>query len=298
MSLNQELIKKFQKNLSNNIKLSNYSWFNLGGPAEYLFKPKNKEQLIEFLKENKKSELKITILGAGSNTLIRDNGVKGVVIKLGKGFSDVKLTNNKDIIEAGAGALDRKISNYAKENLIGNLEFLSCIPGSIGGAVMMNSGCYNNDISKVLISVKVIDINDCQEKEIKREEIEFYYRGTSLPKNLIITSVKLKGKISSKEAIETKQTELIEKEKNCHNPAKSKHVEALLRIQIKEKKAWELIKESGCDEFKEGEAEISKTHCNFFVNNGKAKSADIEKLIEKVKKTVNEKIWHRTRIGN
>ena len=116
---------------------------------------------------------------------------------MGKGFSDVKLTNNKDIIEAGAGALDRKISNYAKENLIGNLEFLSCIPGSIGGAVMMNSGCYNNDISKVLISVKVIDINDCQEK-VKREEIEFYYRGTSLPKNLIITSVKLKGKISSK----------------------------------------------------------------------------------------------------
>ena len=212
MNLNQELIKKFQKNLSNNIKLSNYSWFNLGGPAEYLFKPKNKEQLIEFLKENKKSELKITILGAGSNTLIRDNGVKGVVIKLGKGFSDVKLTNNKDIIEAGAGALDRKISNYAKENLIGNLEFLSCIPGSIGGAVMMNSGCYDNDISKVLISVKVIDINDCQEKEIKREEIEFYYRGTNLLKNLIITSVKLKGKISSKEAIETKQTtELIEK---------------------------------------------------------------------------------------
>ena len=288
MSLNQELIKKFQKNLSNNIKLSNYSWFNLGGPAEYLFKPKNKEQLIEFLKENKKSELKITILGAGSNTLIRDNGVKGVVIKLGKGFSDVKLTNNKDIIEAGAGALDRKISNYAKENLIGNLEFLSCIPGSIGGAVMMNSGCYNNDISKVLISVKVIDINDCQEKEIKREEIEFYYRGTSLPKNLIITSVKLKGKISSKEAIETKQTELIEKKK-LSQPSQIKTCGSTFKNTNKGKKAWELIKESGCDEFKEGEAEISKTHCNFFVNNGKAKSADIEKLIEKVKKTVNEK---------
>ena len=213
MSLNQELIKKFQKNLSNNIKLSNYSWFNLGGPAEYLFKPKNKEQLIEFLKENKKSELKITILGAGSNTLIRDNGVKGVVIKLGQGFSDVNLTNEKDIIEAGAGALDRKISNYAKENLIGNLEFLSCIPGSIGGAVIMNSGCYDNDISKVLISVKVIDIHECQEKEIKRDEIEFYYRGTNLPKHLIITSVKLKGKISSKEVIETKQTKLIERKK-------------------------------------------------------------------------------------
>ncbi len=288
MSLNQELIKKFQKNISNNIKLSNYSWFNLGGPAEYMFKPKNKEQLIEFLKENKKSELKITILGAGSNTLIRDNGVKGVVIKLGKGFSDVNLTNEKDIIEAGAGALDRKISNYAKENLIGNLEFLSCIPGSIGGAVIMNSGCYDNDISKVLISVKVIDIHECQEKEIKRDEIEFYYRGTNLPKHLIITSVKLKGKISSKEVIETKQTKLIERKK-LSQPSQIKTCGSTFKNTNKGKKAWELIKESGCDKFTEGDAEISKTHCNFFVNNGKAKSADIEKLIKKVKKTVNEK---------
>lgn len=288
MSLNQELIKKFQKNISNNIKLSNYSWFNLGGPAEYLFKPKNKEQLIEFLKENKKRELKITILGAGSNTLIRDNGVKGVVIKLGQGFSDVNLTNEKDIIEAGAGALDRKISNYAKENNIGNLEFLSCIPGSIGGAVIMNSGCYNNDMSKVLFSVKVIDIHECQEKEIKREEIEFYYRGTNLPKHLIITSVKLKGKISTKEVIETKQTELIERKK-LSQPSQIKTCGSTFKNTNKGKKAWELIKESGCDKFREGDAEISKTHCNFFVNNGKAKSADIEKLIEKVKKTVNEK---------
>ena len=127
-----------------------------------ILNPKNKKQLIEFLNQ-KKNNLNITILGAGSNTLIRDNGVKGVVIKLGSNFSSIKLIE-KDNIQVGAATLDRKISNFAKDNGIGNLEFLSCIPGSIGGAVIMNSGCYDNDISKVLISINVIDINECIEK--------------------------------------------------------------------------------------------------------------------------------------
>ena len=185
MSLNLELTKKFGKAISNNTKLSNYSWFNLGGPAEYFFKPENKNQLIEFLKESKKQNLKITILGAGSNTLIRDSGIKGAVIKLGPSFSKINLIS-KDIIEVGAGILDRKISNFAKENSIGNLEFLSCIPGTIGGAVIMNSGCYGNDISKVLVSINVVDINEFVEKEIKSDEIKFFYRGTNLSDQLII----------------------------------------------------------------------------------------------------------------
>ena len=205
MSLSQNLIKKFSNSISNNIKLSNYSWFNLGGPAEYFFKPKNKDQLIEFLKENKKNKLNITILGAGSNTLIRDNGIKGVVIKLGSAFSEINLLKN-NIIEVGAATLDRKISNFGKENEIGNFEFLSCIPGSIGGAVIMNSGCYGYDISKILISINVIDMNDCKEKEIMREDIQFSYRGTNLPNNLIITSVKLKGKKESRDTILKKQS--------------------------------------------------------------------------------------------
>ena len=218
MSLNQELIKKFNNYITKNTKLSNYNWFNLGGSAEYFFKPKNKNQLIEFLKENKKNKLKITILGAGSNILIRDNGIKGVVIKLGTGFSEINIIDN-EIIQVGAGALDRKISNFAKENGIGNLEFLSCIPGSIGGAVIMNSGCYGNDISKVLISINVIDMNKCEEKEIKSEEIDFFYRGTNLPEKFIITSAKLKGKTDTKQSIEKKQKDLIEK-KNYLNQVK------------------------------------------------------------------------------
>ena len=131
MSLDKNLNKKFEGTIFNNVELSKYSWFNLGGPAEYLFKPNSKNELIEFLKYNKKNNLKITILGAGSNTLIRDNGIKGAVIKLGSSFTEINLLEN-NTLEVGAATLDRKISNFAKDNGIGNLEFLSCIPGSIG----------------------------------------------------------------------------------------------------------------------------------------------------------------------
>ena len=197
MRLDSNFIKKFDGNFSSNVKLSNYSWFNLGGNAEFFFKAKNKSQLIEFLREAKKRNLKTTILGAGSNTLFRDNGVKGVVIKLGNEFSYTKMIDEETLV-AGAATLDRKVADFAKENSIGNLEFLSCIPGSIGGAIIMNSGCYDNDISKVLISLQAIDKNKLSEIEIKKEDIKFSYRGTNLPDNLIIVSAKFKGSLVKK----------------------------------------------------------------------------------------------------
>jgi UDP-N-acetylmuramate dehydrogenase len=287
MNLNENLIKKFGDSFSQNVNLSNYSWFNLGGPAEFFFKPKDKNQLIEFLIAAKKINLKTIILGAGSNTLVRDNGVKGAVIKLGSNFSFTKLVD-KEIVEVGAATLDRKVANFAKDNDIANFEFLSCIPGSIGGAVIMNSGCYDDDISKILLSIRVIDVDNCIEKEIRYEDIKFLYRGTNLPKNLIIISVKLKGKISNKNKIEKKQIELISKKK-LSQPSQIKTCGSTFKNISKEKKAWMLIKDSGCNEFKEGDAMISEKHCNFFVNNGNAKSADIERLINKVKKTVYTK---------
>ncbi len=287
MRSTQELIKKFSENISINTKLSNYNWFNLGGPAEYFFKPRNKEQLIEFLRENRQNKLKLTILGAGSNLLIRDKGIRGVVIKLGLPFSEIKLVD-QDTIEAGAAALDRKVSNFAKENGIGNLEFLSCIPGSLGGAIIMNSGCYGNDISKVLVSIKVIDLKSCKEKEIQRGEIKFFYRGSNLPNELIITSVKLKGKKQLREIIEKKQNSLIDKKK-LTQPSQVKTCGSTFKNFNDKQKAWQLIKQSGCDSFKEGDAEVSKKHCNFFVNNGKANASDIEKLINKVRETVSKK---------
>ena len=287
VNMKQKLFKNYDNNILKNISLSNYSWFNLGGSAEYLFKPDSKSQLIEFLNDNLTNDFKITIIGAGSNILFRDNGIKGVVIKLGKGFSYINLTRENEI-EVGAATLDKKVANFARDNNISNLEFLSCIPGSIGGAITMNSGCYGHDISKILTSITVVDLKKRQEKVIKSEDIEFYYRGTNLPDDLVIVSARLKGNNSSMKIIEKTQNEMIEKKK-LSQPSQIKTCGSTFKNVNSEKKAWMLIKESGCAGFKEGDAEISKKHCNFFVNNGKANSSDIEKLILRVKKAVKNK---------
>ena len=284
MKLENNFLNKFGDNLSGNVSLSNYSWFNLGGNAEYFFRAKNIKQLNEFLKEAKKKNLKTTILGAGSNTLFRDNGVKGAVIKLSNDFSYIKLID-KDILEVGAATLDRKVANFAKDNNLQNLEFLSCIPGSIGGAIIMNSGCYDTDISKVLLSVKVIDKKKFSIINIEKKDIKFSYRGTNISENFIIISAKFKCSIGKKEEIEKKQNELIERKK-LSQPSQIKTCGSTFKNINKEKKAWMLIKEAGCDNLKEGDASISEKHCNFFVNNGKAKSSDIENLINKVKQRV------------
>ena len=287
MTVDKSFHKKFEDNLSKNVNLSNYSWFNLGGNAEYFYKAKNKNQLKEFLEEAQKNNLKVTILGAGSNTLFRDNGVKGVVIKLVQDFSFTKIIG-KDIIEVGAATLDRKVANFGRDNNLTNLEFLSCIPGSIGGAIIMNSGCYDYDISKILISIRAINKTNFKEIEINKNDISFSYRGTDLPKDLIILSAKFKGSISKKEEINKKQTYFIERKK-LSQPSQVKTCGSTFKNISKEKKAWMLIKEAGCESFTEGDAMISKKHCNFFVNNGKAKSTDIENLIKKVKNKVHEK---------
>lgn len=287
MNLESNFIKKLDGNFRMNVKLSNYSWFNLGGNAEYFYKARDKNQLLKFLIEAKKKKLKTTILGAGSNILFRDKGVKGVVIKLGNGFSYTNL-QEKDIIVAGAATPDRKVADFAKENSLENLEFLSCIPGSIGGAIIMNSGCYENDISKVLLSIQAIDKNKLTEIELKKEDINFSYRGTNLSDDLIIISAKFKCIVGKKDKIEKKQSNYIKKKK-LSQPNQIKTCGSTFKNISEEKKAWMLIKQSGCENLKEGDALISKKHCNFFVNNGNAKASDIEKLIEKVKKRVFEK---------
>ena len=283
----KNFMEKFGDNLRTNVNLASYSWFNLGGPAQYFYKAKDKNQLLEFLEEAKKEKLNITIIGAGSNILFRDKGVKGVVIKLGTDFSFVKL-ENKNIIHTGAATLDRKVSDFAKENNLSNLEFLSCIPGSIGGAIIMNSGCYDDDISKILLSIRVLNKHSLKEEEINKEDIKFLYRDTNLNKNFIVLSAKLKGITSKQKFIEKKQSLLVQKKKKSQ-PNQIKTCGSTFKNTSKGKKAWMLIKESGCHNFSEGNASISEKHCNFFVNNGKATSKDIETLIEKVRNRVLEK---------
>ena len=281
--ISKEIESKYGKKILFNVKLANYSWFNLGGPSEVFFKPNNIEDIIFFFKTVKPK--KITILGAGSNTLIRDGGIKGVTIKLSPQFSYLNLVS-PNIIEVGAATLDKKIANFALENSLTGLEFLSCIPGSIGGAIRINSGCYGQDISQILHSIKVVDIFGIN-KNILASEIKFYYRDSDLDQNLIITSVKLQGKASVTEKILKKQQSLIEKKKNSQ-PSQIKTCGSTFK-NPKEKKAWELIKESNCQNLQIGNAKISETHCNFFVNDGNATSKELEELINRVKETVYQK---------
>ena len=281
--ISKEIESRYGKKILFNAKLANYSWFNLGGPAEVFFKPNNIEDIIFFFKTVKPK--KITILGAGSNTLIRDGGIKGVTIKLSPHFSYLNLVSS-NIIEVGAATLDKKIANFALENSLTGLEFLSCIPGSIGGAIRMNSGCYGQDMSQILHSIKVVDIFGIN-KEILASEIKFYYRDSDLDQNIIITSVKLQGKASVTEKILKKQQSLIEKKKNSQ-PNQIKTCGSTFK-NPKDKKAWELIKESNCQNLQIGSAKISETHCNFFVNDGNASSKELEELINRVKETVYQK---------
>ncbi len=282
---NKILIENFKDNIFFNEKLSKYSWFNLGGPAKVFFKPKNISQITKFLKILKK-DVPIKCLGAGSNTLIRDGGYNGAIIKLSPKFSFIKK-EEKNILEVGAATLDKKLSSYAADNSLGGFEFLSCIPGSIGGAIIMNSGCYSNEISQILISIKVVDRSG-NLKEINSEEIKFDYRGTNLPNDLIIISAKFRGFSSAKKKIEKKITEFLEIKKKTQ-PSQIKTCGSTFKNPENEK-AWKLIKESNCEKISFGGASISKKHNNFFVNNGDATSNDIEKLINFVKEKVyNEK---------
>ena len=281
--ITEELKKKFGKQILINEKLSNYSWFNLGGPADIFFKPNTIEDILFFIK--KATPQKFTVIGAGSNILIRDGGIKGITIKLSSTFSYARL-DSKCVIEVGAATLDKRAANFAKENSLTGLEFLACIPGSIGGAVRMNTGCYGCDISQILHSVKVIDMQG-NLKEISVKDIKFSYRSTNLDENFLITSVKLKGKECLKQKIEDKQKLMVEKKKNSQ-PSQIKTCGSTFK-NPKNRKAWELIKESNCENFTVGNAKISEKHCNFFVNNGNATSKELENLINKVKETVYQK---------
>ena len=269
----------------NDVDLKKYSWFNLGGLAKNFFKPKSIYELSNFLSTNKLIEKDIHILGAGSNTLFRDGGFEGTVIKLGNEFGSIKLSNDGNL-EIGGACLDKKIANFALENSIKDLEFLSCIPGSIGGTVAMNSGCYGYEISESILSVDVIKLNG-ELKTFKRNQIEFFYRGSHFGERVIITNVKLKAIKGNKEDIEKKQIEFLNKKKETQ-PSRIKTCGSTFK-NTSDKKAWQLIQEAGCANLSIGGAKLSEQHCNFFMNDGKATAKDIETLIMNVKNKVYSK---------
>jgi UDP-N-acetylmuramate dehydrogenase len=265
-----------------NEKLSQYSWFGLGGPAKIFFKPKSILDLKKFLEKYNKKNKKIYILGAGSNTLFRDSGFDGVIIKLGADFNYTKLLSNNKI-EVGAATFDKKLSDFAKQKSITGFEFLSCIPGSIGGAITMNSGCYDHDISQIFFSLKGINFSG-NLKSFNKDDVKFFYRGNNLPKDLIILSAVFEGGASNKREIESRQMKLINRKKESQ-PNKIKTCGSTFK-NPQDKKAWKLIRSSNCSNLNIGGARMSSQHSNFFLNNGSATSSDIENLIEEVRKKV------------
>ena len=288
MSLISQINKEVKKKVTGQIifkeNLSKYSWFNLGGPAQVIFKPKNLNELSIFLK-NVKGHCKIKTLGVGSNTLIRDGGFNGAIIKLGKSFSRLSLFNENTLI-AGSSALDKNVSNFALENSVTGLEFLSCIPGTIGGGIRMNSGCYGYDISKILVSVQAMDL-DGKVRVVYSSDIKFFYRNCDLEDNLIFISATFKGTSEKKDVIEKKINNLVEKKKK-DQPSGIKTCGSTFK-NPKNQHAWKLIKDSGCAGMSVRDAYISSKHCNFFVNKGNASSKDLENLINKVKSKVLDK---------
>ena len=265
-----------------NEKLSKYNWFNLGGPTRIFFKPKSQYDLENFIKKYAQKEKNIYTLGAGSNTLFRDSGFDGVIIKLGKDFAYTNLLEDGKI-EVGAATLDKKVADFALENSISGFEFLSCIPGSMGGAIIMNSGCYGYDISKIFFSLKAMNLRG-ELKNFNRDQIKFSYRESNFEKDLIILSVILQGQSGNKHDIKNKQIKLMQQKKESQ-PNKIKTCGSTFK-NPDNKKAWELIKSSKCTGLTVGGASISPKHSNFFLNNGQATASDIENLIEKVKKEV------------
>ncbi len=287
MSINfySELKKNLYGELRENFDLSKSNWLGIGGKANFFFKPKDLKDLQIFLRNNNK-HFPIIVIGSGSNLLIRDKGFDGVVIKFGKDFDYIKINN--DIINCGPATPKSILAEYAANNNLTGFEFLYCIPGTIAGGVVMNSGCYGGDISKVVLSVTVIDMNG-EIKIISNKDINFSYRHSSLTKNQIITNIEMKGSFLEKQKILEIMKNLKNK-KDSEQPQKIKTGGSTFKNpKNSEKKAWQLIKESGCADLRVGGIKLSNLHCNFLENLDKASSQDAENLIEKIKKEVFKK---------
>ena len=243
--------------------------------------------MINFLKKLENKE-KIFILGAGSNTLISDNLFNGVVIKLSNNFKNISLLD-KNIIIAGSAVLDKTLSEFAIENNLSGFEFLSCIPGTIGGGIRMNAGCFGKEFKDILLSVQAIDKLG-NVITIPAKDIKFQYRKNNLSDDLIFLSASFKGIPEEANKIK-KETDRLKKEKEKSQPTRIKTSGSTFKNPISQtkKKVWELIKESVPLDQKFGDACISEKHCNFFVNKGNASFDDMSKLIEFVSKKVLEK---------
>ena len=282
-----ELLIEFGDDVKFDCDLKKKNWFNIGGKSKIFYKANDLKSLVNFLKKINNKE-RIFVLGAGSNILITDKVFDGVVIKLGKNFNNISLLG-EDIIIAGSAVLDRALSEFAMKNSLSGFEFLSCIPGSVGGGIRMNAGCFNREFKDILISIQAIDKNG-NVLTIPSKDIKFDYRNNNLSEDLIFLSASFKGKKSDQFKINN-EVKRLKKEKEKNQPTQIKTSGSTFKNPIMQtkKKVWELIKDSVPLDKTFGDAGISEKHCNFFVYKGNATFEDMTKLIEYVTKKVFEK---------
>ena len=280
-------LEEFGENVRFEHDLKKKNWFNIGGKTKIFYKADNLKDLVNFLKKLEGKE-RIFIIGAGSNTLINDDLFNGVVIKLSKNFNNISLLGD-DVAIAGSAVLDKSLSEFALKNNLSGFEFLSCIPGTIGGGIKMNAGCFGKEFKDILISIQAIDKMG-NVITIPSKDIKFEYRNSNLSDDLIFLSASFKGYKNDFEKINSEMIKLKnEKEKNQPTKIKTSGSTFKNPISQSKKKVWELIKDSVPLDKSFGDACISEKHCNFFVNKGQATYKDMRQLIDFVAKSVLEK---------
>ena len=286
--------------MTENAPLSQLTWFRVGGPAEILFKPADQDDLIFFL-QNCPADISVTVLGVASNIIIRDGGIKGVVIRLGREFAAIDIRDNQ--ITCGAAALDLNAAIAAREAVLTGLEFLSGIPGTIGGALRMNAGAYGREIKDCLIAAEAVD-RQGNLHSLSLAEMAFSYRKSGIPADWIFTRAILQGAPGDENTIQSRMDE-IKNARESSQPVRARTGGSTFANPASNSgghKAWQLIDEAGCRGLTIGGAKMSELHCNFMINEGNATAADLETLGEKVRAAVMAKSgitleWEIKRIG-
>lgn len=282
--------------LEADVGLGRYTWFKVGGPAEALFRPADADDLAAFLAACP-ADVPVTVMGNASNMLVRDGGVDGVVIRLGAGLAAIEIDG--DEVCVGGGAADLNVARRAQQAGLGGLEFLSGIPGTIGGAVRMNAGAYGGEIKDVLVSCRTVD-RDGGRHEFDNAALDFAYRRSGLGDGHVVTAARLKGAPGDGAAIAARM-EKIQADREASQPVRTPTGGSTFK-NPPGAKAWELIDAAGCRGLARGAAVVSEQHCNFLVNAGGASAADLEGLGEEVRRRVKETSgvtleWEIRRVG-
>ena len=281
--------------------LAPYTWLRVGGKADAFFIPKDEADLAHFLSSTP-GDIPVTILGVASNTLVRDGGIRGVVIRLGPSFA--KVTIDGLSVTAGAAALDNMVAKKAAGAGIAGLEFYAGIPGTIGGALRMNAGCYGGETKDVLKSVVALDRRG-RRQEMSLADMGYAYRHSDAAQDLIFTQAAFEGTSDSPEAI-TARMDAITARREDSQPIREKTGGSTFKnpdqVQSGGRGAWQVIDAAGGRGFRVGGAQMSEKHCNFMINTGEASAADLETLGETIRQKVKasqgvDLHWEVKRIG-